>query len=103
MTDADRARLDDLAARLDRLADAGPPAGPCVAEVSSDDELPEDAGSWFAMQPVVVGGDEVEGEAATFTPSGPKFRAFNLGGGVPDEGDRFLCVPADGRYVFVCS
>lgn len=102
MTDADRARLDDLAARLDRLADAGPPAGPCVAEVVEEEDLPTVADRWYVLGVVVVSGDEEEGEPAVFTATGAEIRAFNIGKGVPEVGGRFLCVPVDGRFVFLC-
>lgn len=96
-----RERHADLLEQIDRLDRPDCPGETVVAATTTATLYPSAAGSYYAMNPVQLGGAETEGASATTTADATRvFYAYNLGSTVPPAGTKVLCHSASGRWNF---
>jgi hypothetical protein len=96
-----RDRLDEMSRALARRpSDATPSSPVLVGQVFDDGDMPEDVPGFFAVRPVIVGGEEAEGATGSFgMMSGAKSVFLVLGSVVPESGDHLVARLIDGRWV----
>lgn len=87
----DQNRIADLTRLIDQGAAEYIPEPPRVAKTVSAGNYPTTAQAFYAVQWHIVGGLEVEGEPAVYTPTDHVFRALNLGTNIPPEGTMVVC------------
>lgn len=95
-----RERQKDVAKAFDTVD--VPPQGnsSMVVRIIDDGNFPTVAQSYYAVQRVVIGGVEAEGNDGTFTLVGGVFFALNGGGAIPPPGTDVIVESIGGRYVF---
>ena len=71
-----------------------------VATTTTVTSYPTTPSAYYAVSPTDIGGNEVEGGAATYTTSSAVAYALNVGSQTPPNGTRVVCHAVGGRWVF---
>lgn len=97
-----RERHQDLEGNVDRVASSGPDASQAVLVTTTTvTTYPTVAGSFYACNETEIGGHEIEGQAASYTPdTNGIIYALNIGTSVPPIGTRLVAHNVGGRWCF---
>lgn len=96
-----RDRLDELETLLDSLDEPESGTSSDVVQTVTVGTYPTDAESYYAVQPIGIGGDVAEGSSPTFSPDTDRtYYALNLGSEIPPEGTKLVVSACGGRWVF---